>query len=79
MQGNDLIRDRARTARPWEKSGGWTRRERLRVLWYRLRLTVREMNYATRRLFELQTGSAGLARQGPRPTSPEPPARTIFK
>ena len=33
----------------------WTCRERLRFLWYRLRLTVREMNYATRRLVELQT------------------------
>jgi hypothetical protein len=33
----------------------WTGRERLRFLWYRLRLTVREMNYATRRLVELQT------------------------
>ena len=33
----------------------WTGRERLRLLWYRLRLTVREMNYATRRLVELQT------------------------
>jgi hypothetical protein len=33
----------------------WTARERLRFLWYRLRLTVREMNYATRRLVELQT------------------------
>jgi hypothetical protein len=39
-----------------EKTGGWTRRERLRVLWYRLRLTVQEMNYATRRMTELQTG-----------------------
>jgi hypothetical protein len=38
-----------------EKTGGWTRRERLRILWYRLRLTVQEMNYATRRLVELQT------------------------
>ena len=32
----------------------WTSRERLRLLWYRLRLTVREMNYATRRTVELQ-------------------------
>ena len=38
-----------------EKLVSWTRRERLRLLWYRLRLTVREMNYATRRLVELQT------------------------
>jgi hypothetical protein len=37
-----------------EKAGGWTRRERLRCLWYRLRLIVQEMNYATRRIVELQ-------------------------
>jgi hypothetical protein len=36
------------------KMGHWTGRERLRVLWYRLRLTVAEMNHATRRLVELQ-------------------------
>ena len=40
---------------PAEKLVSWTCRERLRFLWYRLRLTVREMNYATRRLVELQT------------------------
>jgi hypothetical protein len=33
----------------------WTGRERLRMLWYRLRLTVSEMNYAARRLTELRT------------------------
>ena len=38
-----------------EELVSWTCRERLRLLWYRLRLTVREMNYATRRLVELQT------------------------
>jgi hypothetical protein len=37
-----------------EKSVSWTRRERLRLLWYRFRLTVVEMNYATRRMVELQ-------------------------
>ena len=37
-----------------ERMGGWTRQERLRFLWYRLRLTVQEMNYASRRLVELQ-------------------------
>ena len=64
MQGKHLIQDRA-----WEKTGGWTRPERLRIAWFRLRLTVQEMNYATRRLVELQAeiepraGSAGLARQ----------------
>lgn len=40
--------------RQLEKLGGWTGRERLRILWYRLRLTVREMNYAARRVVELQ-------------------------
>jgi len=38
-----------------DKLVSWTGRERLRFLWYRLRLTVREMNYATSRLVELQT------------------------
>src|SRR5215470_1055734 len=32
----------------------WTGRERLRFLWYRLRLTISEMNYATRRMVDLQ-------------------------
>jgi hypothetical protein len=41
--------------RQLEKSVSWTGRERLRCLWYRLRLTVSEMNYATRRLIELQS------------------------
>jgi len=37
-----------------DKLVSWTGRERLRFLWYRLRLTVAEMNYATRRVVELQ-------------------------
>jgi hypothetical protein len=37
-----------------EKTVSWTGSERLRCLWYRLRLTVAEMNYATRRVVELQ-------------------------
>ena len=37
-----------------EKMVSWTGRERLRCLWYRLRLTVAEMNYATRRTVEIQ-------------------------
>jgi len=37
-----------------DKTVSWTGRERLRCLWYRLRLTVAEMNYATRRMAELQ-------------------------
>jgi hypothetical protein len=32
----------------------WTGRERLRCLWYRLRLTVAEMNYITPRAVEVQ-------------------------
>jgi hypothetical protein len=40
--------------RQLEKSVSWSGRERLRCLWYRLRLTVVEMNYATRRTVELQ-------------------------
>jgi hypothetical protein len=37
-----------------EETISWTWRERFRLLWYRLRLTVSEMNYATRRMLELQ-------------------------
>ena len=37
-----------------EKTVSWTGPERLRCLWYRLRLTVAEMNYATRRVVEIQ-------------------------
>jgi hypothetical protein len=40
--------------RQLEKTVAWTGRERLRCLWYRLRLTVAEMNYATRRTVEVQ-------------------------
>jgi len=40
--------------RQLEKSVSWSGRERLRCLWYRLRLTIAEMNYATRRTVELQ-------------------------
>ena len=40
--------------RQLEKSVSWSGRERLRYLWYRLRLTVAEMNYANRRVVELQ-------------------------
>jgi hypothetical protein len=41
----DLVR-----RRQLEKSVSWSGRERLRCLWYRLRLTVAEMNYATQRI-----------------------------
>ena len=37
-----------------EKTISWTGPERLRCLWYRLRLTVAEMNYATQRVVEIQ-------------------------
>lgn len=40
--------------RKLERSVSWTSPARLRCLWYRLRLTVREMNYASRRMVELQ-------------------------
>jgi hypothetical protein len=40
--------------RQLEKSVSWTGGERSRFLWYRLRLTVAEMNYASRRMVELQ-------------------------
>ena len=40
--------------RQLEKSVSWSGRERLWCLWYRFRLTVAEMNYATRRTVELQ-------------------------
>jgi hypothetical protein len=40
--------------RQLEKSVSWSGRERFRCLWYRLRLTVAEMNYATQRTVELQ-------------------------
>lgn len=43
----------------------WTGCERLRFLWYRLRLTISEMNYASRRMAELQMGLASK-----RPTVP---------
>ena len=40
--------------RQLEKTVTWTGPERLRCLWYRLRLTVADMNYATRRVVEVQ-------------------------
>jgi hypothetical protein len=40
--------------RQLEKTVSWTGPERLRCLWYRLRLIVAEMNYATRRVVEVQ-------------------------
>jgi hypothetical protein len=40
--------------RQLEKSVSWSGRERLRCLWYRLRLGLADMNYASKRLVELQ-------------------------
>jgi hypothetical protein len=45
----DLIR-----RRQLEESVSWSVRERLHCLWYRLRLTIAEMDDATRRMVELQ-------------------------
>jgi hypothetical protein len=42
-----------RVKRP-EELVSWTGPERIRFLWYRLRLTISEMNYASRRMVELQ-------------------------
>jgi hypothetical protein len=47
-----------RELRP-EELASWTCREWLRCLWYRLRLIVQEMNYASRRMVELQTRLPG--------------------
>jgi hypothetical protein len=54
--------------RQLEKSVSWSGRERLRCLWYRLRLTVAEMNYATRRMVELQAPWISDDRQRHHPT-----------
>ena len=51
MNHLNITEDQAQHA---ERLVSWTCRERLRFVWYRLRLTVREMNYATRRMVELQ-------------------------
>jgi hypothetical protein len=53
MPANPAPAERAEK-RQLEQSVSWTGRERLRCMWYRLRLTVQEMNYATRRMVELQ-------------------------
>lgn len=50
--------------RQLEKSIAWTGRERLRCLRYRSRLTVAEMNYATRRVVELQAPWISDSRPG---------------
>jgi hypothetical protein len=57
----------------------WSRSERLRFLWYRLRLMVAEMNYATRRMVEARarwkSGDSPLNPwQHPAATSQQEPA-----
>ena len=39
----------------------WTGSERLRIGWYQLRLAVQEMNYASRRLVEVQCAVTSAA------------------
>jgi len=51
MNHPSTIKDQARQV---EELVSWTCRERLRFLWYRLRLTVNEMNYPVRRMTELR-------------------------
>lgn len=50
--------------RQLEKSIAQAGRERLRCQWYRARLTVAEMNYATRRVVELQAPWVSDSRTG---------------
>jgi hypothetical protein len=53
MTTSPAAAERAET-RELEQSVSWTGRERLRYVWYLFRLTIQEMNYATRRMVELQ-------------------------
>jgi hypothetical protein len=53
MNHPDITQHRAQRA---EELISWTGRERLWFLWYRLRLNISEMNYAARRMTELQMG-----------------------
>ncbi len=53
MNGPDSTEQRVPSA---EELISCTGRERLRFFWYRLRLTISEMNYASRRMVELQMG-----------------------
>ena len=55
-----------RQVRRAEELVSWTRGERLRFLCYRLRLTVREMNHATRRLLE-HADAVAMTRRRPCP------------
>jgi hypothetical protein len=60
----DQAEDDSRQLRQLARAGGWTRRERLSAGWYRLRLIVQEMNYATRRLTEKQMALPAEAEAG---------------
>lgn len=44
MNGPHVTDEQVRRA---EELVSWTRRERIRFLWYRFRMSAREMNYAT--------------------------------
>jgi hypothetical protein len=57
-----------------EELVSWTGRERLRFPWYRLRLTVSEMNLAVRPMTELHMALAMTRLQT---TLPPAPSRTI--
>jgi hypothetical protein len=54
VAGDGVARQRNHWREQLKKTVSWSTRERLRCLWYRLRLTVAEMNYATRRAVEVQ-------------------------
>jgi hypothetical protein len=53
--------------RQLDRSVSWTGRKRLGFVWYRLRLTVREMNYAVRRIVELNARCDNLTGCARRP------------
>jgi hypothetical protein len=63
--------DRAQK-RQLERTVAWTTRERLRCLWYRLRLEISDYDYAARRVIELQMRlPEGYVRPGvPTPNRP---------
>lgn len=62
MNGPDSTEHRTPSA---EELVCWTGRERLRFLWYRLRLPISDINYASRRMIELQ-----MRLPATRPTAP---------
>ena len=64
--------------RQLEKLVSWSGHEWLRCLWYRLRLELADMNYASRRLVELQIPWAADP-QWHMKTDPPPPRRTYWR